>query len=83
MSCPISETGRIRFLRARFQTPNSVSFFGPHRVPARELIEFLSAYDFVCKSKLTKFLVELTKFAAELRKFSLPKQYSARFPVFH
>ena len=28
--------GQIRFRRARVQTPNSVSFFGPHRVPERE-----------------------------------------------
>ena len=28
-----SETGRVRFRRARFRTPNSVSFFGPHQVP--------------------------------------------------
>ena len=37
-------TGRIRFRRARFQTPSSVRFFGPHRAPGRELSEFLSAY---------------------------------------
>ena len=51
-------------------------FFCPHRVPGRELSEFLSAYYFVCKSELTEFLAELTKFAAELSEFSLPKQYS-------
>ena len=45
MALGLSETGRIRFRRARFQTPNSVSFFGPHRVPERELSEFLSACD--------------------------------------
>ena len=50
---------------------------GPHRVPARELSEFLSAYDLcVCQSKLTEFFAELTEFAAELSEFSLPKQYS-------
>ena len=43
----ISETGRIRFRRARFQTPNSVSSFCSHRVLGRELSEFLSAY-YVC-----------------------------------
>ena len=35
--------GRIRFRRVRFQTPSSVSFLA-HRVPGRELSEFLSAY---------------------------------------
>ena len=41
--------------------------FGPHRVPARELSEFLSAYFLVCQSKLTEsFFAELTEFAAEL-----------------
>ena len=40
----LSEMGRIWFRRARFQTPSSVSCFGPHRIPGRELGEFLSAY---------------------------------------
>ena len=38
------ETDQIRFRRVRFQTPSSVRNFGPHRVPGRELGEFLSAY---------------------------------------
>ena len=38
------ETGRIRFRRARFQTPNSASLLGRRWVPGRELSEFLSAY---------------------------------------
>ena len=42
-SRPVSETGRKRFRRARFQTLSSVSFAGSHRVPGRELSEFLSA----------------------------------------
>ena len=48
-----SETGQIRFRRVRFQTPSSVSFFlRSHRVPGRELGEFLSAYYF-CVPKRT------------------------------
>ena len=50
----LSGTGRIRFRRARFETPSSVSFFCPHRVPGGELSEFLSAY-FLCQSELTEF----------------------------
>ena len=42
-------------------------FFGPHRVPGRELSEFLSAY-FVCVPKRTHrvFLAELTEFTVKL-----------------
>ena len=36
------ETGRIRFRRVRFQELSE--FFGPRRVPGRELSELLSAY---------------------------------------
>ena len=50
-------------------------FFGAHRVPGRELSEFLSAYYLWCQSELTEFLAEVTEFAAELSEFSLPKQY--------
>ena len=71
-----SETGRIRFRGARFETPSSVSFFGPHRASRRELSEFLSAYYLCAKSELTEFFAELTEFAAELSEVSLPKQYS-------
>ena len=42
-----SQTGRIPFRRALFQTLSSVSFLRPHRVPGRELRPFLSAY-YVC-----------------------------------
>ena len=50
-----SETGRIRFRRVRFQTPNSVSFFGPHRVPGRELSELLSPYYLCAKGNSPSF----------------------------
>ena len=40
------KTSRIRFRGVRFRTPNSVSFFGAHRVEGSELSEFLSAYRF-------------------------------------
>ena len=82
-----SETGRIRFRRARFQTPSSVSFFPPHRVPGRELSEFLSAYYLNAKATSPSFFAELTECAAELSEAQwvlfpeavLLKQYSARF----
>ena len=48
-------------------------FFGPHRVLGRELSEFLSAFDFVCKLELTEFVAELTEIARKLSEFSLPK----------
>ena len=69
--------GRIRFRIVRFQAPNTVSFFGDHRVPGRELSEFLSRL-FMCQSGLTEFFAELTEFAVvlELGEFSRPKQYS-------
>ena len=50
-----SETGRKRFRRARFQTPSSVSFFGAHRVPGRELSEFLLAYHLCAKANSPSF----------------------------
>ena len=46
-----SETGQTWFRRARFQTPNSMSFFGPHWVPG----EFLSAYDLCAKANSPSF----------------------------
>ena len=49
--------------------------FGTHRVPGRELSEFLSVYYLWVKNELTEFVAELTEFAAELSEFSLPKQY--------
>ena len=45
-------------------------FFGPHRVPGRELSEFLSAYlgpsMKVCQSELTECFAELTESAVKL-----------------
>ena len=62
------DTGRIRLRRVRFQNPSSVSFFGPHRAPGRELSEFLSAYHCCAKDLVTSpsfFVAELTEFAVE------------------
>ena len=57
--------------------------FGAHKfgihIPTsteRELSEFLSAYEFLCKSQLTEFFAELTEFVHKLSEFSLPKQCS-------
>ena len=79
----MSETGRIRFRRARIQALNSVSFFGPHRVPGRELSEFLSAYYLRAKanspSSRRTHRVCHRVLSSETE---LSKQYSARFPTF-
>ena len=61
-----SETGRIRFRRVRFQTPNSVSFLALTRVPGRELSDVPLSQLFVCQSELTEFVAELTEFAPKL-----------------
>ena len=42
-------------------------FFGPHRVPGRELSELLSAYYSCAKANSPSFFAELTEFAAKLR----------------
>ena len=65
-----SETGQIRFRRAQFQTPSSVSFLA-HQVPGRELSEFLSAFCLCAKVNSPSFFAELTEFAVKLREFSL------------
>ena len=74
-----SETGRIWFRGARFQTPNSVSFFAAHRVPGRELTEFLSA-DYLCaKANSPSFpqnSPSLPQNSVRLSEFSPPKQYT-------
>ena len=67
-----SERGRIRFQRAQFQTPSSVSFVCRHRVAGRELSEFLSAFHLCSKANSPSFLPSETV---------LSKRYSARFPV--
>ena len=47
-------------------------FFGPHRVPGRELSEFLSAYYLCAKAKSPSFcFAELTEFAVKLSEFSV------------
>ena len=51
-------------------------FPGSHRVPGRELSEFLSAYNMCAKANSPSLLPELTEFAQKLSEFSLPKQYS-------
>ena len=66
----------MRFRRARSQTPSSVRFFWPHRVPGRELSEFLSAYYLCAKANSPSFFTELTEVAQKLSEFSLPKQCS-------
>ena len=50
-----SETGRIRFRRVRFQTPNSVSFFVLTEFWGGELNEFLSAYYLCAKANSPSF----------------------------
>ena len=57
--------GRIQFRRARLQTPNSVSF-GPHRVPGRELSEFLPVYHLCAKANSPSFLQNSPSFAPKL-----------------
>ena len=49
-----SETGRIRFRRVQFELSE---FFGPHRVPERELSEFLSPYNLCAKANSPSFFV--------------------------
>ena len=54
-------------------------FLCPHRVPGRELSEFLSAYYLCAKNELTEFFSKLTEFAqnsVRLSEFSFRKQYS-------
>ena len=61
-----SETGRIRFRRVRFQTPNSVSFSGLTEFQGANSVSSFRPIIFVGKSGLTEFFPELTEFAAEL-----------------
>ena len=60
--------------RVRSQTSSSVSFFGPHRVPGRELSELLSAYDLCARSSSQSFSQTSPKRAQKLSECSLPKQ---------
>ena len=74
-----SEPGRIRFQRARFQTLSSVSFFGPHQFPGRELSKLLSAFYLCAKANSPSFSENspsLPQNSVRLSEFSSPKQYS-------
>ena len=85
-----SETGRIRFRRVRFQTPNSVSFFGAHWIPGSELSEFLSAYYLCSKANspsVSQNSPSLPQNSVRLSEFSSLKQYSRNsipllFPIY-
>ena len=66
------ETERIRFQRARFQTPNSVSYFGPSASSGERA-------QCVCQSKLTELFANsptLPQNSVRLSEFSSPKQRS-------
>ena len=59
LECSVLKIGNrpnIRFRRVRFQTPSSVRFLAlDHRVPGRELSEFLSAYSLCAKASSPSF----------------------------
>ena len=74
-----SEMGRIRFRRVRVEHPKLREFFGPHRVPGRELSEFLSAYYLCAKANTPSFSKNspsLPQNSVRLSEFSSLKQYS-------
>ena len=74
-----SEMGRIRFWRVRFQNEELSEFFGPHRVPGREISEFLSASYLCDKTKSPSFSQNspsLPQNSVRLSEFSSLKQYS-------
>ena len=76
----LSETGRIRFGRCRFQN-TKLSEFLWLSPSSRERIQWVTlSLLFVCQSDLTEFVAELTESGAELTEFSsgtvLSKQYS-------
>ena len=68
----LSETGRIWLV----SNTELSEFFGPHRVPGRELSEFFSGYYLCAKPSSPSFFAELTEFGAELSEFSLLRQCS-------
>ena len=70
-----SEKGGKWFRRTRFQTPNLVSYFDPHRVAGRELSKLFSGYDMRVR-ELIEFVAELTELATKLIEFSSPRQCS-------
>ena len=83
-----SETGRIRFRRARFQTPNSVSFFGLTEFQGANSVSSSQPIIWVSKrthrvffAELTEFFAELTESAVKLSEFSSPKQHSRNSTV--
>ena len=74
-----------RLLESAVSNTELSEFFDPHRVPGRELSEFLSAYLallFVYQSELTEFSAELTEFAVKLSEAQCPspKQHLRPFP---
>ena len=85
-----SEMGRIRFRRARFQTPNLVSVFCPHRVPGREPLSSSQPTIFCAKVNSPSFSQNspsLPQNSVRLSELSSPKQYSRNsiplpFPTF-
>ena len=79
-SIPPLDSLLIQLRRARFQTPSSVSFLGPHGVLGSERAQRVPPSPlFCCVPKRTHteiFFAELTDFGAELSAFSLPNQYT-------
>ena len=73
LSWPKIGNGPNAVLESTVSNTKLSKFFGPHRVPGRELTEFLSAYYLFAKENSPSFLAELTKFGAELSEFPLPK----------
>ena len=82
--CPLSGwnrhgTGPNTFSESTASNTELSDLFGPHRVPGRELSEFLAACyltNTICLQNRTHRVVRRThQVAAELSEFSLPKQY--------
>ena len=74
-----SETGRIRFRRARFQTPNSVSFLGVTEFCGAKSVS--SSRPIICAPKRTHRVFSqnspsLPQNSVRLSEFTSPKQYS-------
>ena len=69
----VSKTGRIRFRRALFQTPSSVSFC-PHRVPGENSVS--SSQPTTCVTSFSQNSPSLPQNSVRLSEFSSPKQYS-------
>ena len=76
---PQSETGRIRFRRVRFQTPNSVSFLGLTEFRGANSVS--SAQPIICVPKRTHRVFSqnspsLPQNSVRLGEFTPPEQYS-------